>query len=207
MPRNRARRMQRDAKTNAKRWFRPTRPRNRGHEAGHPTYRGFCALKRRHRLEAHRFCVALRSFSTVLSPLEKSDILRQREAPDSPPGEFPLFIDPSPFFRHRVKPELAQGVAAQQPPDRQDQSFDQPMDGQGLHGVFAAGGHKPAMMPQMGADEPLVPLQQRNEQPGHGADSGVTGATGAALARSGRPALAKSLPSVLLSWVLFRWGV
>ena len=39
MPRNRAHRIKRDAKTNAKRWFRNTRPRNRGHQAGCPTCR------------------------------------------------------------------------------------------------------------------------------------------------------------------------
>ena len=36
MPRNRAHGTKRDAKTNAKRWFPCSRPRNRGHQAGNP---------------------------------------------------------------------------------------------------------------------------------------------------------------------------
>ena len=46
MPRNRAHRIKRDAKTNAKRWFRNTRPRNRGHWAGHQLAATFGRSKR-----------------------------------------------------------------------------------------------------------------------------------------------------------------
>ena len=48
MPRNRAHRFKRDAKTNAERWFRNTRPRNRGHQAGYLTCRYLWSLKKEH---------------------------------------------------------------------------------------------------------------------------------------------------------------
>ena len=112
-----------------------------------------------------------------------------------------VFIDPASFFRYGVKAEFAERVAAQNAPQRQKQALDQTVGLQCLNGVVAAGRDKPAMPGRMCADVLLVKADQRHQQPGHGA----AGGTGAAL--SGRPALANSLPSVLLSCVLFKRGV
>ena len=115
--------------------------------------------------------------------------------------QLPVFIDPASFFRHGVKAEFAERVAAQNAPQRQKQALEHTVGLQCLNGVVAAGRDKPAMPGRMRADVLLVKADQRHQQPGHGA----TGGTGAAL--SGRPALANSLPSVLLSCVLFKRGV
>ena len=110
-------------------------------------------------------------------------------------------MDPSSFFRHGVKAELAKRVAAQNAPYRQNQAFDDTVGLQCLYGIVAAGRDKPAMPARMGTDVLLVKADQRHQKTGHDA----AGGTGAAL--SGRPALANSLPSVLLSCVLFKRGV
>ena len=112
-----------------------------------------------------------------------------------------VFIDPASFFRHGVKAEFAKRVAAQNAPQRQKQALEQAVGLQCLYGIVAAGRDKPAMPARVCADVFLVKADQRHQQAGHGA----AGGTGAAL--SGRPALANSLPSVLLSCVLFKRGV
>ena len=117
------------------------------------------------------------------------------------PCQLSVFIDPASFFRYGVKAEFAERVAAQNAPQRQKQALDDTVGLQCLNGVVAAGRDKPAMPGCMRADVLLVKADQRHQQPGHGA----AGGTGAAL--SGRPALANSLPSVLLSCVLFKRGV
>src|SRR5699024_7092222 len=117
-------------------------------------------------------------------------------APPSPSGQAAFVADPPPPGGHGVVAELAQGIAPQKPPGREQQALAQPVDGQRLHGVLAAGGDEAAVVAQQRADPPLVPPQQRDEQPGHWG-----------FCRSGRPALANSLASVLLSWVLLRRGV
>lgn len=117
------------------------------------------------------------------------------------PCQLSVFIDPASLFRHGVKAEFAKRVAAQNAPQRQKQAFDDTVGLQCLNGIIAAGRDKPAMPGRMGADVLLVKADQRHQQPGHDA----AGGTGAAL--SGRPALANSLPSVLLSCVLFKRGV
>ena len=129
------------------------------------------------------------------------DSFPQRGKPLFTPCQLSVFIDPSSFFRHGVKAEFAKRVAAQNAPQRQKQALDDTVGLQCLNGIVAAGRDKPAMPGRMGADVLLVKADQRHQQPGHDA----AGGTGAAL--SGRPALANSLPSVLLSCVLFKRGV
>ena len=124
-----------------------------------------------------------------------------RQQPSFTPCQLSVFIDPAAFFRHGVKAEFAERVAAQNAPQRQKQALEHAVGLQRLNGVVAAGRDKPAMPGRMGADVLLIKADQRHQQPGHGA----AGGTGAAL--SGRPALANSLPSVLLSCVLFKRGV
>ena len=124
-----------------------------------------------------------------------------RQQPSFASCQLSVFIDPAPFFRHRIKAEFAERIAAQNAPQRQKQALDDTVGLQCLNGVIAAGRDKPAMPGRMGADVLLVKADQRHQQAGHDA----AGGTGAAL--SGRPALANSLPSVLLSCVLFKRGV
>src|SRR5699024_9665352 len=112
------------------------------------------------------------------------------------PRQPPCRVDPTAFFRHGVVAEFAERVAAQDPPQRQQPAFEGPMGGERLGGILAAGGDKPAVVPQMRADPPLVRADQRNQQPGH-----------PSRARSGRPARCNSAASVRLTWVLLRWGV
>ena len=128
-------------------------------------------------------------------------LLSAKQQPLSASCQLSVFIDPASFFRHGVKAEFAERVAAQNAPQRQKQALDDAVGLQRLNGVVAAGRDKPAMPGRMRADVLLVKADQRHQQPGHGA----AGGTGAAL--SGRPALANSLPSVLLSCVLFKRGV
>lgn len=139
--------------------------------------------------------------SIIFYLLSAKQLLPSRHPSSFAPCQLPVFIDPASFFRHGVKAEFAKRVAAQNAPQRQKQTLEHPVGLQCLNGVVAAGRDKPAMPGRMRADVLLVKADQRHQQPGHGA----AGGTGAAL--SGRPALANSLPSVLLSCVLFKRGV
>ena len=146
-------------------------------------------------------CGAAMGGSPLISPL-CGQLLPQRRSLSAAARQPAFRADPSPLWGYRVIAEFRKWLAAQKPPGGQKQTFDQAVGGQRLHGVLAAGGHKAAVMPEVWADIPLVAAQKFDEK---ACDHSAAGTAGAAL--SGRPALVKSLPSVLLSWVLFKRGV
>src|SRR5699024_1671700 len=101
-------------------------------------------------------------------------------------------IAPAAFFRHGVIAPAAEGIAAQNPPGAQHTALERAMDLDRLQGILAAGGLKPAVGTQMGADAPLIEPDHAGKRP---------------CQHVGKPALASNWRTTGSSWVLLQWGV
>ena len=134
-----------------------------------------------------------------------------------------LIAAPPSLFRHRIIAPLAEGVAPRDAPGPQQDAFDAPMGQDGLHGVVAAAGRKPAAAADPRAEGVLIHPDQRAQGlaagklnavhafgSGFALRAGGTVAGGGASGRfalSGSPAWANSFATMALSCQLFSRGV